>query len=563
MIQTGGCSDGGCSVGTGNDLNLEGNTLTIVGDGTTNFEFEHNHALLSGTGTIGGTGQLLLGGGDLNPGSPMTVNVPIDQQTSGSSDTTVDAPGTGGSMIVNSTWTVGDNSISYDQPTGTTPTTVTINQNPLGLLFEGGTNEDVDVPLIVNGSLTNNGTGTWTIDSTNGDDEDCGSPLDCATNVANTATVNANSGTTRFINLTNTGAWPGGSDPAGDESTTNTLTGGTWNVGTKTGSGTLRLPTAGNLGLLHLDVPLTITHSGSVVQDSNSSSTGLTGLLSIDSTGKLILNGAGGNLSTYNGDGGDATSLQTIDGLLQTDGNTGGPGGSAIITNANGSASGTTLDSSGVWKGNNGTFGATAGALFNNGTVQPGDAAGVPGTLNVTSPANQTSYSQGTSGNLNIVLNGVGSGQYGLLDVKDGNVDLDGTLNLMPTSTYANSAAVNDDIPFLVSEQISAVHQFANVTTTPPLSGGKSFTIDYSEPNETEAVVQQGTPNNLAPGATNPAVPPAISGTPTVGQTLSTTNGNWTNSPTSFTYQWYDCSGAALSSAQRSPVRAAPTAATR
>ena len=31
---------------------------------------------------------------------------------------------------------------------------------------------------------------------------------------------------------------------------------------------------------------------------------------------------------------------------------------------------------------------------------------------------------------------------------------------------------------------------------------------------------------------------PVISGTPTVGQTLSTTNGTWTNSPTGYAYQW-------------------------
>ena len=47
----------------------------------------------------------------------------------------------------------------------------------------------------------------------------------------------------------------------------------------------------------------------------------------------------------------------------------------------------------------------------------------------------------------------------------------------------------------------------------------------------------------LAITATPPApvntVAPVISGTMVVGQTLTTTNGTWTNSPTSFTYKWY------------------------
>ena len=57
---------------------------------------------------------------------------------------------------------------------------------------------------------------------------------------------------------------------------------------------------------------------------------------------------------------------------------------------------------------------------------------------------------------------------------------------------------------------------------------------------------------------TNTALP-AISGTATEGQTLSTTNGSWEGSPASYTYQWQDCNTSGTSCA----AIAGATASTR
>jgi len=72
------------------------------------------------------------------------------------------------------------------------------------------------------------------------------------------------------------------------------------------------------------------------------------------------------------------------------------------------------------------------------------------------------------------------------------------------------------------------------VVVTATNSGGSTAATSTPYPSS-------GTVLNLAP--VNTALP-VISGTATQGQTLSTTNGSWTQSPTTYTYQWQRCDSA-------------------
>ena len=55
------------------------------------------------------------------------------------------------------------------------------------------------------------------------------------------------------------------------------------------------------------------------------------------------------------------------------------------------------------------------------------------------------------------------------------------------------------------------------------------------------AAIATGTALAVPPSNTGP---PSVTGTPRVGETLTAQNGTWTNSPTSFTYQWQRCTAA-------------------
>jgi len=77
----------------------------------------------------------------------------------------------------------------------------------------------------------------------------------------------------------------------------------------------------------------------------------------------------------------------------------------------------------------------------------------------------------------------------------------------------------------------------------PDLSGGGANQSSISGTSVSSNSVPIWTPHGeviVIGGQVNPGntVAPAVTGTTTVGQTLSTTDGSWTNSPSSYTYQW-------------------------
>lgn len=80
----------------------------------------------------------------------------------------------------------------------------------------------------------------------------------------------------------------------------------------------------------------------------------------------------------------------------------------------------------------------------------------------------------------------------------------------------------------------------ASTYTTVVADSTANITCDVTADNGVAPTATAGS-NTLTMANYTPAntVPPSVTGTAVVGQTLSTTNGTWTNSPSSFTYQWY------------------------
>ncbi|HEY5317687.1 MAG TPA: hypothetical protein VIJ20_06885, partial [Solirubrobacteraceae bacterium] len=171
-------------------------------------------------------------------------------------------------------------------------------------------------------------------------------------------------------------------------------------------------------------------------------------------------------------------------------------------------ASGTTL-TGGTLDGT----GAVDGALTNStGTVAPGDSA--PGILTL-----DGDYVQGGGGTLAIELAGTtpGSG-FSQLQIS-GSAALGGNLSLTDENGFVPGSS----------------DTFQIISSGAPRTGALTLTGPSAD-----VYVVRYDPNDVTLSATVPAniQAPAITGIANVGHTLSCSDGSWSASPTTFTFQW-------------------------
>lgn len=194
------------------------------------------------------------------------------------------------------------------------------------------------------------------------------------------------------------------------------------------------------------------------------------------------------------------------------------------------------------------TSGATVGALEVLGsTTMIGWRASEAATL-------KTAGAVFSGGALDIPITGTGTqsgSDYSQL-LSAGNVELSGvTLNVSDNFVGGCPAVPAGQTDVLVSTTGSLGGTFVNAPngstiTTQCLSAqytpveGEKFRIEYNTTGSPQTVTATAIGGGGGSAPVNSA-PPTLSGSAVEGQALTEAHGSWSNSPTSYVYQWQDC----------------------
>ncbi|MGO9901607.1 MAG: hypothetical protein ACLP0J_18415, partial [Solirubrobacteraceae bacterium] len=226
-------------------------------------------------------------------------------------------------------------------------------------------------------------------------------------------------------------------------------------------------------------------------------------------------------------------------------------------TGAASTVSGVSDNVNGAWTqlSNSGSNTLASGSKYVSGAIyELKDSKAAPTGLTVT-----ISSTEGQSGISGVVVDagGVGSVSASALD---STLQAQGTTFTSPaiSSVPANNVVLGLFEDYANSDQsFTAPSGWSTGTTTDPYwttsEDCAGAAVDWTQPSSTASVTATITSslsqyyygdaldlNPTSPAPVN-SVLPVISGTAGQGDTLSTTNGTWSNSPTGYTYKWSDC----------------------
>ena len=229
----------------------------------------------------------------------------------------------------------------------------------------------------------------------------------------------------------------------------------------------------------------------------------------------------------------------------------------AVVTASNSGGSGSATSAASAIVASSGTGGTF---LVGDQAVAPDADSNVAGTAQAFS---YTATASGTTSAIDVYIDSATTATRLIVGIYSDNGGKPGSLLASGSTTTLQAAAWNQVSVGSVSLASGSAYWIALLgtggqTNYQDTSAGSAASYVESQTGLTSlpATYSSGTEYNVSPAsayvvgvAANPPAAPVNGGAPVVsgqavqGQSLSTSNGSWSNSPTSYAYQWQDCNG--------------------